>query len=93
MPTLKLTADVRLSAWSQVHVAHSCRIRRFNAYEGFRGGPYDSLGAATIIYLHGALHLASDGVRSYQLQYRDTGVALHDQIAERLRRNEFPIFA
>lgn len=81
-----------LLSWAVAPDRDRGKNRRLNAYEGFRGGPYDGLGAATIIYLHGALHLASDGLRSYQLQYRDTGVALHDQIAERLRRREFPIF-
>lgn len=72
--------------------------KRFNAYEGFRGGPYGgALGSATIIYLHGALHLYMG--RDYmgrdqpqQMQWWTTGVALHDQIAALLERGEFPIF-
>lgn len=71
---------------------------RFKAYEGFRGGTYGAaLGSATIIYLHGALHLYMG--RDYmgrdwpqQMQWWATGVALHDQIADHLRRGEFPIF-
>jgi len=66
--------------------------RRLNAYEGFRGGPYQGVGEATIIYLHGALHLVRDQWGERQLQYRGTGVALHDQIKAQLERGEYPIF-
>lgn len=65
--------------------------KRLRAYEGFRGGTYDALGAATIIYLHGALHLYAVGLRERQLQYWGTGVPLHDQIADRLNNGHFPI--
>ncbi|MDB5440805.1 MAG: hypothetical protein JWM33_3232 [Caulobacteraceae bacterium] len=60
-------------------------------YEGFAGGPYQGCGAATIIYLHGALHLYAKGERLRQLQYRDTGIALHDQIAALMENGEYPL--
>lgn len=67
--------------------------KRFNAYEGFRGGPYGrALGSATIIYLHGALHLYMDRGFPRQMQWWTTGAALHDQILALLERGEFPIF-
>lgn len=64
---------------------------RFRAYEGFRGGTYEGLGAATIIYLHGALHLYMERGWPRQMQWRNTGVAIHDQVAALLERGDFPI--
>jgi hypothetical protein len=81
-----------LLSWAVAPDRELGKLRRLEAYEGFRGGPYDALFGATSIYLHGALHLASDGGRPYQLQYRKSGVALHDQIAERLDQGVLPIF-
>lgn len=65
--------------------------KRFKAYEGFRGGTYDSCGSSTIIYLHGALHLYREGLQERQRQYWKTGIPLHDQIAEALARGEYPM--
>lgn len=66
---------------------------RFKAYEGFRGGDYGgALGSATIIYLHGALHLNMERGWPRQMQWRNTGVPLHEQIAALLERGHFPIF-
>lgn len=65
---------------------------RFRAYEGFRGGSYQgALGSATIIYLHGALHLYTERGWPQQMQWRNTGVPIHDQIAALLERGDFPI--
>jgi hypothetical protein len=66
--------------------------KRFRAYEGFRGTYYDgSCGAANIIYLHGALHLYTASSQERQLQYFNSGVPLHDQIASLLRGGGLPI--
>jgi hypothetical protein len=64
----------------------------FKAFDGFRQGQYDNLGQATVIYLHGALHLFGTGAAVRKLSYADTGVALHDQVAQRLDRHDFPLF-
>lgn len=81
-----------LLCWAVAPDREIGKNRRLNAYEGFRGGPYDSVGGATIVYLHGALHLARDQRGERQLQYRGAGVALHDQIKAQLERGEYPIF-
>jgi hypothetical protein len=80
-----------LLSWAVAPDREQGKHRRLDAYEGFRGGPYDGLAGATIIYLHGALHLYADQGYPRQLQYRSTGVAIHDQVAALLDRNLFPI--
>lgn len=67
------------------------REKRFHAYEGFRGGTYEHLLSASVIYLHGALHLYAMNKVERQFQWWSTGVALHDQIAEHLDQGHFPL--
>lgn len=66
--------------------------RLFKAFDGFGYGGYQGQGQATVIYLHGALHLFGRGSEIRKLTYVDTGKALHDQVAARLDRREFPVF-
>ncbi|MBJ7408891.1 MAG: DUF4917 family protein [Phenylobacterium sp.] len=80
-----------LLSWAVAPDRDIGKNRRLNAYEGFRGGPYGGLGGATIIYLHGALHLYMNNGWPQQMQYLNTGVPLHDHIAARLSQNQFPI--
>lgn len=80
-----------LLSWAVAPDRDRGKHRRLDAYEGFRGGPYGGLEGATIIYLHGALHLYAEQGHLRQLQYRTTGIALHDQVADRLDQGHFPI--
>jgi hypothetical protein len=64
----------------------------FKAFDGFRQGQFENLGEATVFYLHGALHLFGSGAAVRKLSYADTGVALHDQVAQRLEKRDFPLF-
>jgi len=80
-----------LLCWAVAPDREVGKHRRLDAYEGFRGGPYRGLEGATIIYLHGALHLHMQGGWPRQMQYRSTGVPIHDQVAALLEQDEFPI--
>jgi len=45
-----------------------------------------------IWYLHGALHVFDSGTEVRKFTWKNTGVALIDQIRDALRRNYFPLF-
>lgn len=64
----------------------------FKGHDGFRLGRYEGLGAADMIYLHGALHLYPEKRGLTKLSYSETGVALHDQVAARLINGSYPLF-
>jgi hypothetical protein len=80
-----------LLSWAVAPDRDRGKRRKLDAYEGFRGGPYQGLEDATIIYLHGALHLIMERSYPRQLQYWKTGVPLHEQISDHLNQGHFPI--
>ena len=71
--------------------------------DGFRK-PQDDLGSSYVIweanqshdqniwYLHGALHVFDSGTEVQKYTWKNTGVALIDQIRDALRRGLFPLF-